>query len=248
MDAIFSLEKLFFAYEKNGNEKGYSIALDNLCAKVGEVVCIRGPSGCGKSTLLECLGLLRDNCSFKHYSIMGTDVTSLDVKGRARLRAALMGFMPQSGGLVPYLNVEENLKLQLHAATANLKALNGSVPDERAFLEKSKELLDEFGLGDCLNAMPHELSIGQRQRAVFFKSLCHEPKILLVDEPTSALDPENGKKLFATIADVCQSRNMCVLLVTHNEINVEGFSFKTLMYKEAQDGQGSFSLKEQPCS
>ncbi len=248
MDTIIDLEGLSFSYGKNGDEDSYSVELDSLCARAGEVLCIRGPSGCGKSTLLECLGLLRDNCSFKYYRILNTEVTELNAKDRLRLRSSLMGFMPQSGGLIPYLSVEDNLKLQLRAAAANLKALNSTPLDEEKLLEQSIKLFEDFKLKSILKAMPHELSIGQRQRAVFFKSLCHEPKLLLVDEPTSALDPENGKKLFETIAKVSQNRNMCVLLVTHNEINTEDFSFKNLKYEQRDEHKGSFSLGEKVCS
>jgi putative ABC transport system ATP-binding protein len=81
----------------------------------GEPVAIVGQSGAGKSTLLALLAGLDTPTSGKVY-LAGTDLTALDEDGRARLRAARVGFVFQSFHLVPALTALENVMLPLELA------------------------------------------------------------------------------------------------------------------------------------
>ena len=160
------------------------------------------------------------------------DIKELKPKQHEALRSSQIGFMPQTGGLIPFLKIIDNLKLQIEVASKSLFKLEGKTLDQDGLLKSIVYDLKEFGLGKYLNAYPHQLSIGQRQRAVFFKSLCHQPKLLLIDEPTSALDPEHGKMLFDTMIKVCQSKRVASLVVTHDLNLVHEFNLRqvTIMH------------------
>lgn len=238
MSANLILDKLSFSYQSKDGASAYTIKLDNLCLDNGKVMAITGPSGCGKSTLLECLALLR-NFECNSYSLATFNLKDSQIPISA-LRAGLIGFMPQTGGLIPYLTVSDNLKLQIKIATSLKAKYQGQKADEKALYEEALALLKEFSLLEYLNYYPHQLSIGQRQRVVFFKSICHEPKLLLIDEPTSALDPYHGQLLFETICKVCTLKNLSSLVVTHDLNLVTKFNLDSLDYQRADEQTGVF--------
>lgn len=244
MDAYLKVKDFSFSYPKRDGKGGYTIRLDSLKMQPGSVLAVTGVSGCGKSTLLECLALLRENSSFGKYLIGDKDVKSEKTDSRRLIRSALMGYMPQSGGLIPYLSIRENLKFQIEISSRSKKRLYGECEASDELLKTSLSLFEDFDLGDVLNLYPHELSIGQRQRAVFFKSICHNPKILFIDEPTSSLDPQNGDKLISVMLEVCSKYSMCVLMVTHDLALVRKHGLSVIDY-EPDDGQsGIFVYKE----
>lgn len=230
--SLLTIKNLSFAYPKDNEGTINSIHIDSLNLKENDVFAITGPSGCGKSTLLECIGLLRQEVEFEEFKLEDLDIKELKPKQHEALRSSQIGFMPQTGGLIPFLKIIDNLKLQIEVASKSLFKLEGKTLNQEGLLDSIVEDLKEFGLGKYLNAYPHQLSIGQRQRAVFFKSLCHQPKLLLIDEPTSALDPEHGKMLFDTMIKVCQSKRVASLVVTHDLNLVHEFNLRqvTIMH------------------
>ena len=230
--SLLTIKNLSFAYPKDNEGTINSIHIDSLNLKENDVFAITGPSGCGKSTLLECIGLLRQEVEFDEFKLEDLDIKELKPKQHEALRSSQIGFMPQTGGLIPFLKIIDNLKLQIEVASKSLFKLEGKTLDQDGLLKSIVYDLKEFGLGKYLNAYPHQLSIGQRQRAVFFKSLCHQPKLLLIDEPTSALDPEHGKMLFDTMIKVCQSKRVASLVVTHALNLVHEFNLRqvTIMH------------------
>ena len=63
---------------------------------------------------------------------------------------------------------------------------------------------------------PKQLSIGERQRVAFIRSIAHKPLLLLADEPTSALDPHHSEVLFQLMLTLAKQQKIAVLLVTHD--------------------------------
>lgn len=116
MSAILNIENLEFSYPKTDGNDGYTISLPKLDLNPSDVIAITGVSGCGKSTILECLALLRKATKVKQFSIQDYDVLALPYEKRELLRSGLLGFMPQTGGLIPYLTVFDNIKLQVQVA------------------------------------------------------------------------------------------------------------------------------------
>ena len=76
--------------------------------------------------------------------------------------------------------------------------------------------MELVGLKDRMKNVPAQLSGGEQQRVAIARALAKNPKLLLCDEPTGALDYSTGKAILQLLQDMCRSRNMTVVLVTHN--------------------------------
>jgi polar amino acid transport system ATP-binding protein len=174
----------------------------DLVVQKHEVVCLIGASGSGKSTLLRCIDLL-EPIDAGRISIDGIDITARGTDQDAVRRR--IGIVFQSFNLFPHMTVLQNVAL------APVKVLKQS--RERA-AERSRELLERFGLADKADEYPDRLSGGQQQRVAIVRALAMDPDVLLLDEITSALDPE----LVAEVLDVIRelaAQGMTMVIATH---------------------------------
>ena len=107
-------------------------------------------------------------------------------------------------------------------------------------------LLERFKLDKLLKHKAQSLSIGQRQRAVFFRALAHHPQIVLIDEPTSALDPANAEKIFETMVECAKSLEIAIVLVTHDVHLVSKYHLQNCAYslKESLESLSLFKMQE----
>lgn len=220
----------------------------------GECAALCGVSGSGKSTLLEAIGLLTDSFSCDRFRLKGIDIRSLSSAERQDVRTSLVGIMPQNGGLIPYLSVEESLQLQLKCALRKRAYAdeNGRLffDKSRVSSEKLKEYTEELkdtaevlGIADHLHKKPKDLSAGQRQRALFLRAVAQKPALVLADEPTSSLDPDNAKKLFDVLENAAVRRGTAVLIVTHDLESSR--RFRRYVYdKEASKSEASVFTQE----
>jgi putative ABC transport system ATP-binding protein len=169
----------------------------------GQTVSLVGVSGSGKSTLISLLsGLLQPDSGRIVFD--GEDLTALDDRDRARLRAGRIGVVLQSGNLVPFLTAHENVKLAIELA-------DGERPAQRA-----KALLEELGLGGRLDHLPRRLSGGEVQRVAVAMALANEPDLLLADEATGELDSTSAEQVMEIIFNAHRERGLTVLFVTHS--------------------------------
>jgi putative ABC transport system ATP-binding protein len=171
----------------------------------GEFVAVMGRSGSGKSTLLRLMGGL-EAADEGVVRVDGTDLTALTETERARRRRHGLGFVFQSFNLVPTLTVAENVELPL--------ALNDVAPSD--IRRRSRELLDELGLGRCAERFPEDISGGEQQRAAIARAVIHEPKLVLADEPTGNLDQETAKHVLELLERTCRERNATLIVATHS--------------------------------
>ncbi|MGH9134630.1 MAG: ABC transporter ATP-binding protein [Ilumatobacteraceae bacterium] len=164
----------------------------------GEVVTLLGPSGCGKTTLLRMVaGLERASAG----SITVGDTTP------ARARASkVIGFVPQAPALLPWRTVEANARLLLDV---NRGANPTPTPDH-------VDLLRTVGLGEFLDAHPHELSGGMQQRVALVRAFALGSSILLMDEPFAALDEITRADMRHLLGRLCEQTGASVLFVTHS--------------------------------
>jgi putative ABC transport system ATP-binding protein len=181
----------------------------DLVIEEGHCVAITGPSGCGKSTLLSLVGAL-ERPSAGTVSVLGTDVSQLSDEGRARWRAATVGFIFQAYDLVPFLTATENVALQA--------GISGQ--DTAAF---ARESLGRLGLTGHQDKVPDQLSGGQKQRVGIARSLIHRPPLVLADEPTGGLDSATSHEVIAVILSSVRSLGATLVVVTHDPTVAERF-------------------------
>ena len=202
--------------------QSHAVRLDALQLQPGQILAITGESGCGKSTLLEAIGLLLKPERLEHYHLGAgrEDVAQLLANDRqaalAALRARELGFVLQSGGLLPFLKVRDNILLP--------RRLLGLAPHSAA-VDKAVAAL---GLEPLLDKLPQALSIGERQRVACVRAIAHEPPVLLADEPTAALDPNNARRLFELLLNLVEELGLSALLVSHDWALVQHFGLPRL--------------------
>jgi putative ABC transport system ATP-binding protein len=185
--------------------EGTLTILDDVSFTVGagESVAVVGASGAGKSTLLALLAGL-DLPTHGHVELNGTNLSSLDEDGRARLRAESVGFVFQSFHLVPSLNALENVMLPLEL---------GGHGEPRA---AAREIIDKVGLGERWSHYPAQLSGGEKQRVAIARAFATEPAVLFADEPTGNLDSRTGATIMELMFDLNRSSSTTLVLVTHD--------------------------------
>jgi putative ABC transport system ATP-binding protein len=166
-------------------------------------VAIAGPSGAGKSTLLALLAGLESPSSGR-ICLAGTDLTSLDEDGRARLRAEQVGFVFQSFHLIPALTALENVMLPLE--------LRGR-SDARS---RALEILARVGLVARAGHYPRQLSGGEQQRVAMARAAVGEPSVLFADEPTGNLDTVTGERIIELLFELNADAQTTLVLVTHD--------------------------------
>jgi putative ABC transport system ATP-binding protein len=173
--------------------------------KEGEFLSIVGPSGSGKSTLLKMLGAL-DKPTAGAVLFDGRNVTQLDDRQSMYYRRKMVGFVWQTGNLVPGLSALDNVLLPMKLAGIKKKeAMKRAVP-----------LLELVGLGKRLNHKPHQMSGGENQRTAICVALSNAPQLLLADEITGELDTETAGHVMDVLKQTNRELNTTVINVTHN--------------------------------
>ena len=172
-----------------------------LAVNESDFIAVEGPSGIGKSTLLYVMGtLLRPDEGT--YTFEGKDVMTFNDDQTSAFRAKKIGFLFQDSTMIQALTLRENL-LFTQAVGA------------RKDPKKVDELLYQFGLEDRADFFPHQLSGGQRRRAMAARSLIHAPKLILADEPTNDLDEYWSEAIIRILKEQAQ-KGSAVVMVTHN--------------------------------
>ncbi|MBN1196956.1 MAG: ABC transporter ATP-binding protein [Candidatus Aminicenantes bacterium] len=178
----------------------------NLTVAAGTMVAVTGASGSGKSTLLHLLGGL-DCPDAGHVYFRDRDLGSLSSTELAEFRNRRLGFVFQFHYLMPELTVMENVAFP---------RLVMRFKRSEAFAQ-ARSRLQEVGLADKADILPHQLSGGERQRAAIARSLINDPDLILADEPTGNLDWNTGDRVFSLFRDLVADTGRTAVVVTHNE-------------------------------
>ncbi len=175
----------------------------NLHVRAGEAVAVVGVSGSGKSTLLGLLAGL-DTPSAGRVLLDSVDLNTLDEDGRARLRAARVGFVFQSFQLLANLTAWENVMLPLElGGTAGAR-------------EAARAVLAQVGLDARRLHYPQQLSGGEQQRVAIARAFATRPKVLFADEPTGNLDQRTGESVVDLLFTLNAAQGTTLVLVTHD--------------------------------
>jgi len=170
----------------------------------GEFVGVVGPSGAGKSSLLAVAGALLQADSGT-VEVLGQDLSKIGrSQGKlAKFRLRNIGFVFQSGNLIPALNSADQLRL--------VNKLSGGPTSFDPL-----PLLDAVGMAHKAKNLPGQLSGGERQRVGIARAFVTNPGLLLVDEPTSALDRSRSQQIVALLAEQSHERGVATIMVTHD--------------------------------
>lgn len=179
----------------------------------GQIVSIIGRSGSGKSTLLRVLMTLERPDS-GHVEVAGQSVFSEMYRGQERpaSEAHMRRVRTKVGMVFQHFNLFPHMTALHNVMEAPVHVLGLSKADARGH---AMEYLDRVGLSDKLDAYPAELSGGQKQRVAIARALAMRPPLMLFDEITSALDPELVGGILDVLRELSASREMTMLIVTH---------------------------------
>lgn len=197
---------------------GQSIAAVNGVSfdlAAGEVMGVLGESGSGKSvTLRALLRLLPEHRTHIGGSVRvdGRDVLALRGRALDDYRGAVTSMVFQE----PMLAFDPVFTIGRQIAEA-VKRHTGV--DDRAARARALEMLERVRIPSParrLDAYPHEMSGGMRQRAMIALALACRPKLLLADEPTTALDATVQIQILLLLRELQQEFGMAVIFVTHD--------------------------------
>ena len=187
----------------------------SLHVEPGETLAMVGESGSGKSlTGLAVMGLLPPVARVANGAIDldGIDLARLDEAALRRRRGAEMAMVFQDPG--SSLNPVHRVGAQITEAIRAHQKLSGHAARDQALA-----LLRRIGIPDParrLNAFPHELSGGMRQRVMIAMAIANSPHLLIADEPTTALDVTLQAQVLELLADLQRERRLALLFITHS--------------------------------
>ncbi|MFD1357868.1 ABC transporter ATP-binding protein [Fictibacillus halophilus] len=205
--AIFTIGEVKKTF-MNGDVKEEILKGINLSLKEGEITALVGASGSGKSTLLTIAAGLQP-ASDGQVIFEGKNMNSMGSEEVRRIRGSKFGFIFQFAHLVPFLTVEEQLKLMLDVSESKL-----TKSEQQKEIDK---ILNLVGMKHRENAYPSSLSGGEKQRVAIARAIIHRPKVLFADEPTASLDSKRSKDVMGLIQDLTKTINITTLMVTHDE-------------------------------
>jgi phospholipid/cholesterol/gamma-HCH transport system ATP-binding protein len=186
---------------------GERAVIDNVSMKInrGETFVIIGQSGTGKTvTLRNIAGLLAPDAGEVLIDGITMNGASRTVKNQLRSR---MGVLFQSGALLNWLNVEDNVALPLVEHKLNTPA------EIRDIVEDKLRILQ---LWEHRHKMPADISGGMKKRAGLARALVRNPEIILYDEPTSGLDPVMSSLIDELIIKLQHDFEVTSVVVTHD--------------------------------
>ena len=187
-----------------------------LKAGIGTPLIIKGPSGAGKTTIANLIaGIYKPHLGKIWYTgESGRDYSALEYKPR-------VGYVTQDVHLF-HGTIRDNL-------FSAGQATNGSVNDIWKYLRQAgaEGFVENLGGIDAeITEAGRSLSGGEKRRIGIARVLTKEPDILILDEVTSGLDAEMRSELIYTINNL--SRQMVVIMITHEDINLESGELFTI--------------------
>jgi peptide/nickel transport system ATP-binding protein len=197
-------------------DEGTITAVDDVsfALSLGETLCLLGESGCGKTVTMRSLMRLLPATAKLSGSVRldGVEVTALQERELLAIRGSqvAMVFQDPMSALDPVFTIGQ----QIVEVVMTHEGVSRAAARARAL-----ELLEMVQIPSAkrrLDAFPHELSGGLRQRAMIALALSCRPKLLLADEPTTALDATVQIQILILLRELQRGLGMAMILVTHD--------------------------------
>lgn len=176
----------------------------------GEVVALMGENGAGKSTLMKILtGIYSKDAGTIHY--LGKEV---EYKNPAQSEAAGIAIVHQELNMMNDLTVAQNLFI-------GHESMNGFFINDRAMIEKAKELFKLLNIEIDPSVKIGSLTVGKQQMVEIAKAISSNARVIVFDEPTAALTDSEIEELFKVIRDL-RKKGAGIIYISHrmDEINV----------------------------
>ncbi len=231
-EIIYQLKNVARVRESNGY--AFSLRVPSLRIQRGEKIALIGESGCGKSTLLDMLAFILRPTDMEGFSFHADGANTVDIgaawKKRRRnqlaaLRKAHLGYVMQTGGLLPYLSVYDNINLS--------RRMLGMQDDGTV-----RTLARELGLARHLHKLPSALSTGERQRVAIGRALAHRPAIVIADEPTASVDPFAAEKIMSLFIGMVEEMNITVIVASHAWRHIKQLGLRRLAHHTRKSSDG----------
>lgn len=198
---MLKLENISKTFESDTRKK---MVLDqiNITLKQGELISIYGGAGCGKSTLLNIIyGLYKPDQGKVFF--MNEDIEKMSSERLLQYKRQDVNYIMQGYSLLNNLSVKQNMTL---LRKANLDIDN-----------RLEGCMEDFGLGDFLDAYPINLSGGQAKMVAITRGIINPSKIIVADEPTAHLDRKNAKRVVNQLRkEVDKGRS--VIISSHDQM------------------------------
>jgi putative ABC transport system ATP-binding protein len=231
-----SAEPVFFIRELQKRRRGagasFELQVPALTIQAGEIVVLKGVSGSGKSTLLDMLALALRPDQVSHFRFAPGNGISADagrlwrnnnVDALGRLRGEHIGYVLQTGGLLSFLTVRENMALSCH--------LLGRPADPPL-----EDLAEQLGISAQLDKLPGQLSVGERQRVAIARALAHRPSVVLADEPTASVDPLNADVILQLFLGLVERFGVTTIIASHDWQRIAAAGLQLLQHRLEKDG------------
>lgn len=210
--SVFTVENLTLSF-------GGIKALDGVSFHVepGEVFAVIGPNGAGKSTIFNAVSRVYD-ADEGAVRFQGTEV--LDLKPHEVVRLGIARTF-QNIELFEKATVLQNLLVGCHSRMSpslirEFFFLPSTRRAERAARRKVEEVMDLLDMQHLRYARVADLPYGARKNVELARSLCAEPKLLLLDEPASGLNPEETTDMSFWLKDIKEELGVTILMVEHD--------------------------------
>jgi putative ABC transport system ATP-binding protein len=210
----------------------FELVVPHLTVGRGEILTLRGASGSGKSTLLDLLATALPPDQADRFELLPAggppiDVAALwraaDLDALSDLRANHIGYVLQTGGLLPFLSVRDNIGLPVRLAGHR----TGSAVDQLAL---------RLGIANHLAAHPERLSVGERQRVAIARALAHAPALVLADEPTASVDPLTADVIFDLFIELVRGAQTAAIIATHDWTRADNAGLRAAECRVERDG------------
>lgn len=191
--------------------RGMLHAVDDVSISIekGKTLGVVGESGCGKSTLGRVvLNLLEPTAG--QVFIDGAELYKLRGAEHKKMRMkAQMIFQDPYSSLNPRMSVSEIIAEPIIA--------NHLIKDKKEIESRVEELMETVGLAQrFINAYPHELDGGRRQRIGVARALAVNPDFIVCDEPVSALDVSIQAQILNLMMDLQDNMGLTYMFITHD--------------------------------